>query len=126
MQTLERLRERYKKFTNGYSTTVTDYVTALEAEIERLHNQYAHEGGKPQIMTTDIARKWFRAIDVPIMTDIFQTSVPNVFYATFALMLSPEHKMQIKALGFEVIYPDSPLRNRYMLKWLTPPNDEYP
>jgi len=107
------------------------YIDSLEYKllvakrtIEELHGKYGHEGGIPQVMTKDILTKWIRAIDVPIMTDVYQISAPNVFYATFALPLSSEHKAQITALGFEVIYPDSPLRNRYMLKWQTPKNDE--
>ncbi len=89
------------------------------------HERYAHEGGKPQIMTVDILKRWVASIDVPIMTDIYQTNVPNVFYATFALRLWPEHFTQLKALNIEVIDPNIDLRNRYMLKWLTPKNDEF-
>lgn len=101
-----------------------DYVRALLDEVRRLHNQYAHEGGKPQVMTIEIARQWIRAIDVPSMTDIYQTNVPNVFYATFGLPLRSEHIIQIEALGFVVVDPNSQLRNRWMLKWMPPRSDE--
>lgn len=95
-----------------------------KVEIDALHDKYAHEGGKPQIMTVEIARAWFSAIEIPSISDMYQTSVPNVFYATFGDRLLPEHIMQIKALGFDVIDPNSRLRNRWMLKWLPPRNDE--
>lgn len=101
-----------------------DYVRVLLAEVRRLHNQYAHEGGNPQVLTIEIARQWIAAIDVPPMTDIYQTSVPNVFYATFSLPLLPEHIVQIEALGFRVKNPNSVLGNRWMLKWIPPKNDE--
>lgn len=81
----------------------------------------ARKAEQPQIMTADILKRWVAAIDVPIMTDIYQTTVPNVFYATFALRLEPEHYTQLKALNVEVIDTNGPLRNRYMLKWQTPP-----
>lgn len=96
----------------------------LKTQIQRLHEQYAHEGGKPQIMTADILKRWLGALDIPMVTDIYQTNAPNVFYATFAKSLFPDDKAQIQALGIEVIFPNSTLRNRYMLKWQTPPNDE--
>lgn len=100
-------------------------ISEMVAEIENIyHVKYAHEGGKPQIMTTEILKRWIKAMDVPIMNDIFQTDAPNIFYATFAMLLEPEHKQQLSALGLDVIYPNSPLRNRYMLKWNTPPDDE--
>lgn len=102
--------------------TIDEFVSFITMP---LHNRYAHEGGKPQVMTADILKRWIAALDVPIMTDIYQTNAPNVFYATFALPLYPDDKAQIQALGIEVIYPNSPLRNRYMLKWQPPRNDEH-
>lgn len=105
----------------SWDRTIDEFVSFVTLP---LHDKYAHEGGKPQIMTTDILKKWIASIDIPIMTDIFQTAVPNVFYATFALPLYPEHKQQMGALNLEVTEPIGSLRNRYMLKWLTPPNDE--
>jgi len=96
-----------------------------QRKIEELHNQYAHEGGKPQIMTVDILKKWFDAIDVPRLIDVYQTNVPNVFYATFRDVVYPEHRAQINALAFDITEARGTLRNRYMLKWRTPPNDEY-
>lgn len=106
----------------NWRQTVAEFVGFIT---QGLHDKYAHEGGKPQIMTADILKQWIASIDVPIMTDIYQTKVPNVFYATFALPLYEEHYAQLRALGIEVTYPNSTLRNRYMLKWLTPQNDEY-
>lgn len=101
--------------------SLVDDVLALVSLARTLE---VHEGGKPQVMTADILKRWISSIDVPIMTDIYQTNAPNVFYATFALLLSPEHKAQMRALDLDVIYPDSPLRNRYMLKWNPPRDDE--
>lgn len=112
----------------AFGVRVHNAVNVLVEQYQQLltenHERYAHEGGKPQIMTTDILKRWVAAIDVPIMTDIYQTAVPNVFYATFALRLEPEHRTQLKALSIEVVDPNSPLRNRYMLKWQTSSNDE--
>ena len=104
-----------------WSRTVDEFVSFITTP---LHNRYAHEGGIPQTMTTDILKRWIAAIDVPIVTDIYQTNAPNVFYATFALPLYAEHFAQLRALNIEAIDPNSSLRNRYMLKWRTPPNDE--
>lgn len=102
--------------------SLADDVLALVSLARTLE---VHEGGKPQVMTADILKRWIASIDVPIMTDIYQTNAPNVFYATFAQLLSPEHKLQMKALSIEAIYPNSPLRNRYMLVWSPPKDDEY-
>lgn len=88
------------------------------------HERYTHEGGVPQVMTSDTLKRWIAAIDVPIMTDIYQTTAPNVFYASFSLRLESEHYAQLKALNIDVVDPHSALRNRYMLKWQTPTNDE--
>lgn len=104
-----------------WSRTIDEFVSFITTPF---HNQYAHEGGKPQIMTPDILKRWIAALDVPIITDIYQTNAPNVFYATFAMSLFPDDKAQIEALGIDVIYPNSPLRNRYMLKWQPPKDDE--
>lgn len=107
---------------------IKKYIAAIDEHylqlLEKAEQRYAHEGGIPQVMTTDILKRWVAAIDVPIMTDIFQTAAPNVFYATFALRLEPGHYTQLKALNVEVVDTNGPLRNRYMLKWQTPPNDE--
>lgn len=105
---------------NAINTLVEQYQQKL---LER-DQQYAHEGGKPQVMTADILKRWLAALEIPSMTDIYQTNTPNVFYATFSKSLFPHDKAQIQALGIEVIFPDSPLRNRYMLKWQPPRNDE--
>lgn len=105
---------------NAINTLVEQYQQKL---LER-DQRYAHEGGKPQIMTADILKKWLAALEIPTMTDIYQTNAPNVFYATFSRSLFPDDKAQIQALGIEVIFPNSPLRNRYMLKWQPPRNDE--
>lgn len=104
--------------------SIDSYVLEAQKELKALHAQYAHEGGKPQIMTVDILKRWIAAIDVPIMTDIYQTNAPNVFYATFALPLQSEHFSQLRALNIQAIDPHSTLRNRYMLKWQPPRNEE--
>lgn len=93
-------------------------------EIQALHDQYAHEGGKPQVMTTEVLTRWLAAIEIPTCNDLFKTSAPNVFYATFALPLYGEHFAQLRALGIEAVDPRSQLRNRYMLTWQPPRNDE--
>lgn len=132
----ETCHEIMDAFERGEPTVRTSLAMALvghihavlkeQSETEKsLHSRYAHEGGTPQVMTIEIAREWIKAIDVPIMTDIYQTGVPNVFYATFSLPLMPEHKMQIEALGFAIIDPNSRLRNRWMMKWTPPRNDEF-
>jgi hypothetical protein len=107
------------------------HIKVLEYQLSRAnrtikdqHEKYAHEGGKPQIMTIEILRRWLSALDIPIVTDVYQTNAPNVFYATFALPLYEEHYKQIRALDIEIIDPNSRLRNRYMLTWRPPRNDE--
>ncbi len=105
---------------NAINTLIEQY----QQELMERDQKYAHEGGKPQIMTTDILKRWIKAIDVPIMTDIYQTHAPNVFYGSFALPLYAEHRAQLRALNIEVIDTNGPLRNRYMLKWQPPRNDE--
>ncbi len=125
VENLAKTHRAGKRLTRDAVDLLLSYIDMLEYQQYRLHNQYAHEGGKPQIMTIEIAKSWLSAIDIPICTDIYQTKVPNVFYASFSLPLNAEHRLQISgALGFDVIDTDSPLPNRYMLKWRTPPNDE--
>lgn len=102
------------------------YMDILFKHIQELNDRYAHEGGRPQVLNVDILKTWLRSIDIPIVTDIYQTAVPNVFYASFGLRLEPEHEAQIQALGVKVEYPNSSLRNRYMLIWKPPQNDETP
>lgn len=127
---IQQIRERLQRIDssesggNWHNFSIGDVRTLL-SEIDRLHAQYAHEGGKPQIMTESILKKWIATIDVPKMIDIYQTSAPNVFYASFDLPLYPEHRSQLRALNVEVVDTNSTLRNRYMLKWRTPPNDEF-
>lgn len=104
--------------------TLTAVMFKLVERAQKAEQRYAHEPVNPQVMTADILKRWLAALEIPTMTDIYQTNAPNVFYATFARSLFPDDKAQIQALGVEVIFPDSPLRNRYMLKWQPPRNDE--
>lgn len=117
---------------NNHIEALQNYIDMLEYKdhvaqrtVKKLHEQYAHEGGKPQIMTIDILKKWFASIDVPRITDVFQTATPNVFYVSFNDVIYPEHHTQIGFLGFDIIEARGSLHNRYMVKWRTPPNDEY-
>lgn len=80
--------------------------------------------GRSRIMPVDILKRWIAALEVPTMTDIYQTNIQNVFYATFGAPLHAEHKHSMAAVGIEVTDPNSALRNRYMLKWTATPDDE--
>ena len=95
----------------------------IEKLYEKLTTQYAHEGGTPQVMTQDILADWLKALSVPMAFDIYHAGV-NVFYVGFSRTLYPDDIRQIEALGFTVVYANSQLRNRYMLKWNTPKDDE--
>ena len=99
----------------------TDDIEILLTYIEKLHNQYAFAGGKPEIMTAEALKSWFRMI-FPLLTDVRQTKTPNVFYVSFASLLKPEQEAYIKSLGFEV--RKSPAKLRWKLKWQSPGKDE--
>ena len=103
---------------------IAHHLNEIKAQVQRLHDQYAHEGGRPQILTAEILQTWLRALDIPSVNELYQTSAPKVFYATFGLPLRSEHVAQMGGLNIEVIDPNSALRNRYMLKWQPPRNDE--
>lgn len=74
-------------------------------------------------MTADILQQWLDALDIPRLTDVFQTSVPNWFYVSFERTLSPADKQSIAALGFAV-ERTLPLPNRYSLVWSASEDDE--
>lgn len=93
-------------------------------EYKTLQEKYSHEGGSPQVMTDPILKQWLASLSVPLVLDVYQTSTTNVFYVSFSRALHADDKAQIEALGFTVVYANSPLRNRYMMKWTVARNDE--
>lgn len=102
-------------------------VYELLDEIENLHNRYAHEGGRPQILTMDILIEWVQALDVPTMENIYpERHIVNVFTADFSAPLEARHIRQMEALELRVIDTEYPQvgRGRYMLKWKPPAADE--
>lgn len=127
-QILDALERGEPTVRTSLAVSLVGHIQAVleehNAEIQRLHDNYAHEGGKPQLMTTDILKRWLAAIAIPICNDLYKTNVPNVFYATFALPLYSEHFAQLRALNIEAVDPHSQLRNQYMLTWQPPRNDE--
>jgi hypothetical protein len=104
--------------------TLTAVMFKLVERAEKAQERYAHEGGKPQVMTMDILKRWIAYLDVPTMTDIYQTNIPNIFYASFAAPLYAEHKNQLVAIDVTVTDTPNGPRNRYMLKWNAPADDE--
>lgn len=108
---------------NAPLADVLDVVRSLLDEIDALHDKYAHEGGTPQVMTQNILAEWLKALSVPMAFDIYHAGV-NVFYVGFSRTLYPDDIRQIEALGFTVVYANSTLRNRYMLKWNPAKDDE--
>lgn len=111
--------------------TLLQYIDVLEYKefvaqrtIKELRQYYSSKGKQPQTMTIDLLKSWFASIDVPSVVDVFQTKIPNVFYVTFALALYTEEQSQLEALQFTVSEVRNGPRNRYMLKWNAPSDDE--
>lgn len=74
-------------------------------------------------MTPDILERWIDALDVPRLTDVYQTQQPNYFYVSFDRPLSPADIDKLAALGFTV-KRTPPLRNRYSVVWQASEDDE--
>lgn len=93
--------------------------------VDELHDKYAHEGGKPQVLSKYVLLTWLAALNIPGVLDSTATGIPNVFYVTFANCLTGSEEQQIGALGFTLTYVGAALvRGQYMLKWNTPKDDE--
>lgn len=96
-----------------------------KSEIDRLHDKYAHEGGKPQELNKYTLLTWLAALNIPRVLDTTTTGIPNVFYVTFANRLTGSEEQQIGALGFALTHIDGQhVRGQYMLKWNPPKADE--
>src|SRR3990167_5858541 len=99
-------------------------ILGLGSAWPKEHNADNPPERKAQVMTTDILKRWIASLDVPTMTDIYQTNAPNIFYASFALPLYAEHRNQFSAIDVSITDTTNGPRNRYMLKWNVPSDDE--
>ena len=108
---------------------ISRVVNGLLDEIEQLHNRYAHEGGKPQLLTLETLIAWIEALAVPTMENVYTIrTIPNAFTADFASPLEARHCRQMQMLGLKVVDTEYPEigRGRYMLLWQPPSAEERP
>lgn len=101
------------------------HILGLKVQWSQEHNANNPPERKPQVMSAEILSQWIAALDVPAVNDIYQTSAPNIFYATFALPLYAEEINQLSAIDVSVTETRNGPRNRYMLKWNSPLDDEH-
>lgn len=97
----------------------------IEALIEHRNYVWPDEGGKPQIMTREVLRKWIEvgAWNSPIrVTDVFE-SAQNYFYVSLDRVLSPNEAVALSAFNLDVT-PSPPLSNRYRVIYRPPKDDE--
>lgn len=106
----------------GTKLSTLDSAKLMFAAIQHLtHEGLNSEPASRQRMDLATLRNWLLALDIPNVTDIFQSSAPNVFYVSFHKTLFPDDYRKIEALG--LIAQPTQIRARYMMVW-TPPKDE--